>query len=457
MLVTKNLSHNVVEGAGSLPSFITDKLNLSSQRVKRERVKMTKIIIDERGMVDIDTLSHHPLNELLYPISKHEQDIQLLADKLEEEYVMTKCPNHTPIVICKETGIIFSGNFRVRAAKRTGYKKLKAIYCTKVYDPKTNKHDELIFLEKYNVDGKRDEYNITTLLHRYYIKNKFFEEKNNREMTPAERNKFATENRFDKTKFKNYLTVSNEDPALLKKVVDGKITLTKALRKLGKVKDDKKYNPNRHNFFKTLDDNPSISENALKYAYQMIDEFRSIGNGIIFDKDMGWESNQITGPLSNIWMSAFVKGFNSVKVEDLRCNTPRNRQGYADMHFENLTNKFSDTFLSERIEVKVAMWGGTASATTVYGGMGSVRISPHEYILGFWNQELKKHFVVITTLDKNDWITDGRDANATMTLSYWFNKYYDHKDKYRILVGDIYKGNKSIEVTWGDLPQLDTK
>ena len=41
-----------------------------------------------------------------------------------------------------------------------------------------------------------------------------------------------------------------------------------------------------------------------------------------------------------------------------------------------------------------------------------------------------------------------------MTLSHWFNKYHNQKDKYRILVGDIYKGNKSIEVTWGDMPQV---
>ena len=64
---------------------------------------------------------------------------------------------------------------------------------------------------------------------------------------------------------------------------------------------------------------------------------------------------------------------------------------------------------------------------------------------------MNKHLVIITTLDKNDWITDGRDANATMTLSYWFNKYYHQEDKYRILVGDIFKGNKSIEVTWEDI------
>ena len=79
--------------------------------------------LDNRGMISIDKLTYHPLNEVLYPLEKHEADIQLLADKLEEEYVITGVPNHTPIVICPETGIIFSGNFRKRAAKRKNYKK----------------------------------------------------------------------------------------------------------------------------------------------------------------------------------------------------------------------------------------------------------------------------------------------------------------------------------------------
>ena len=163
---------------------------------------------------------------------------------------------------------------------------------------------------------------------------------------------------------------------------------------------------------------------------------------------MGWETNQITSPLSNIWMSAAVYGFNSVKVPLLDCITPRKRQGYADIHFETLTKKYSDEYLSERIEVKVGAWNGNASSTFVYGGMGSVNVTPHEYIIGIHNQQLKKHFLMITTLDKNDWKTDGRDSNATMTLSSWFRRYYDQKDKYRILLGDIYKGNKSIEIDW---------
>ena len=163
---------------------------------------------------------------------------------------------------------------------------------------------------------------------------------------------------------------------------------------------------------------------------------------------MGWENNQITGPLSNICMSAFVFGFNSLQNDELYCTTPRNKQGYADIHFENLTNKFDERFLSERIEVKMGSWNGNCSSTAIYGGMGSVKVTPHEYIIGLHNQQLQKHFIMITTLDKDDWKTDGKDSNATMTLSHWFNRYHKEKDKYRILLGDIYKGNKSIELEW---------
>lgn len=414
------------------------------------------IQIDNMGMVEISQLTHHPLNEELYPLELHKEDIDLLAEKLKEEEKATGCPNHTPLVICSKTGIIFSGNFRVRAARKNGQKKLRAVYCTKQYNPKEDRYIEIKFLEKFNVDGKRDEYNINVLIRRFNLQNKYFELSMGRPMNAQERNAFATNNRFDKTKFKNLLKVYEQDVNLFDKVVVGTITLNKALRKLGMVKPDKKYNPNRFNFFKCLDSNPLIVKNSLSKGFEMINQFKSIGDGIIFNDTMGWETNQITQPLSNIWMSAFVYGFNSVNKSDLECITPRNRQGYADIHFENLTNKFGPQFLSERIEIKVGNWNGSASQSVVYGGMGSVRVSPHEYIIAFHNQQLNKHLVIITTLDKDDWKTDGKDANATMSLSHWFNKY-GNTNKYRVLVGDIFKGNKSIEVTWADLPKVEYK
>ena len=147
-------------------------------------------------------------------------------------------------------------------------------------------------------------------------------------------------------------------------------------------------------------------------------------------------------------MSAAVEAFNSTGIVDLECTTPENQQGYADIHFENLTNKFSDEFLSERIEVKMSSWQGNCSSTKITGGMGSVKVSPHEYFIGVWNAQLNKFWIVLTTLDKDDWITNSADSKPTMTVSAWFNRYFHQTDKWCPVMGNIYKGNKSIEIEW---------
>tara|TARA_R100001460_G_scaffold34877_1_gene67525 strand:+ start:997 stop:2241 length:1245 start_codon:yes stop_codon:yes gene_type:complete len=414
------------------------------------------VINFENGLVDVKDLKAHPLNEKLYPFKEHKNTIDLLSKKLYTEYKATGIPNHTPLDVCPETGTVNSGHFRWYSSQDMKDEKGNKVEITKlkavpgrVFNPDYVEYDEMKFLEKFNKDGKRDEYEITTLVHNYNQQNKAFEKKYGREFNNKERNQFATDSRFDKTKFKNIIFLNANHPSIYKQFIDGKITLPKAMRLSGKVKPTKKYNPDRHNFFDTLNKYPKIGLVMTTKGKQLINEFRNLGNGIIFDDDMGWETNQITSPLSNIWMSAAVYAFNSVKQPDLKCVTPRKRQGYADIHFENLTKKFSEDYLSERIEVKVGAWQGNASSTVVYGGMGSVNVTPHEYIIGIHNDELKKHFLMITTLDKDDWKTDGKDSNATMSLSSWFRRYYDQKDKYRILLGDIFKGNKSVEVQWG--------
>ena len=409
----------------------------------------------ENGLVNVKDLKPHPLNEKLYPRKDHNKNIKLLSEKLYSEYKDTGVPNHTPLDICPKTGTVNSGHFRWYSSQQMideNDKVIKATHLKAVFgrefNPNYVEYAEMKFLEKYNKDGKRDEYEITTLVHNYNQQNKAFEKLNGREFNNKERNEFATDSRIDKDKFRKIIYLNANHPNIYKQFIDGKITLPKAWRLSGKVKPSKKYNPDRYNFFQTLDKFPNIQKNIIDKGKQLIEEFRNIGNGIIFDDKMGWETNQITSPLSNIWMSAAVYGFNSIKKPELECVTPRKRQGYADIHFETLTKKYSDDYLSERIEVKVGAWNGNASSTVIYGGMGSVNVTPHEYIIGIHNQQLRKHFLMITTLDKDDWKTDGKDSNATMSLSSWFRRYYDKKDKYRVLLGDIYKGNKSIELEW---------
>ena len=412
----------------------------------------------ENGLVAVKDLKAHPLNEKLYPFKEHKNTIEVLSEKLYNEFKATKIPNHTPLDVCPETGTVNSGHFRWYASQEMKDDKGNIIKAThlkavpgRVFNSDYVEYDEMKFLEKFNKDGKRDEYKITTLVHNYIQQNKAFEKKNGREFNAKERNIFAVESRIDKDKFRKIIILNSDFPHLYKDFIDEKITIGKAWRKAGKQKPSKKYNPDRHNFFDTLNKYPKIPLVLTTKGRELIKEFKNLGNGIIFDDDMGWETNQITQPLSNIWMSAAVYAFNSVKQSDLKCVTPRKRQGYADIHFENLTKKFSDEYLSERIEVKVGAWLGNASSTIVYGGMGSVNVTPHEYIIGIHNQQLNKHFLMITTLDKDDWKTDGKDSNATMSLSSWFKRYHNQKDKYKVLLGDIYKGNKSVEVEFKSL------
>ncbi len=411
----------------------------------------------KNGLVAVKDLNPHPLNEKLYPFKDHKGQISLLAKKLYTEFRETGIPNHTPLDICPKTGTVNSGHFRWYASEEMVDEKNKPIKVTHLkavlgreFNPNYVEYDEMKFLEKFNKDGKRDEYKWDTLVHNYNQQNRAYEKMSGRPFNARERNIFAVESRIKEETFRRLTILNEKHIDLYKRVIDenDSLTIQKAWRLSGKQKSNKKYNPDRYNFFQSLDKFPKIEKNIVAKGKQLIDEFRSIGKGIIFDDKMGWETNQITSPLSNIWMSAAVYGFNSVKMSNLECITPRKRQGYADIHFETLTKKYSDEYLSERIEVKVGAWQGSASSTVIYGGMGSVNVTPHEYIIGVHNQNLKKHFLMITTLDKDDWKTDGKDSNATMSLSSWFRRYYDQKDKYRILLGDIYKGNKSIEIQW---------
>ena len=409
----------------------------------------------ENGLVAVKDLKAHPLNEKLYPLKDHGKNIELLAKKLYDEFLETGVPNHTPIDICPETGTINSGHFRKYGSQKMKDDNGNLVECTHLravygreFNPDYVEYDEIKHLEKFNKDGKRDEYTTTTLVHNYNVQNKAFEKKYGREFSARERNEFAVDSRIDKDKFRKIMILNHDHPDIYEKFIDGTWTIGKCWRKAGKVKSTKKFNKDRHNFFKTLDENPEIIENFKKVFKQTITDFRNIGNGIILKDGTNWELNQLSGAVSNIAMSSAVEAFNSLDIVDLKCTTPENQQGYADIHFENLTNKFSDEFLSERIEVKMGSWQGSCSLTKITGGMGSVKVSPHEYLIGVWNAQLQKYFIVLTTLDKDDWITNSADAKPTMTLSAWFNRYYHQKDKWRPVMGNIYKGNKSIEIDW---------
>ena len=117
------------------------------------------MIKNENGLVNVNDLKEHPLNEKLYPADKHDHQIALLGEKMDEEYKQSGVPNHTPVDYCPETGTLNSGNFRYKSALLHGWEYLRAIP-GRVFDSNYDEYDEMKFLEKFNKDGKRDEYEI---------------------------------------------------------------------------------------------------------------------------------------------------------------------------------------------------------------------------------------------------------------------------------------------------------
>ena len=414
------------------------------------KLKFKENLIDENGFVDIRKLTYHPVNEMIYPESCHQDDIALLMEKMKDYYETYGVANHTVIVICRKTGVIFSGNFRVRGAKLLGYTHLRAEYCVKEYDPNTPEHEEIIFLKSWNQDGKRPENKPSTALRLYDALRNSYYDAHNKKYTSVKRGQFAKEVGIQKDEFTKLVTIYDKAPHLIKKIEEG-MSINRALKDANEDEKDKKIiNPNRYNFYEALDKYPSILTNAREKFTSMLESVRSMENGIIFDPVMKWEANQITGVISNCFMSAFVYGFNSVGLKELGCQTPDGKQNYADIHFEYLTNLAGPKYLTERIEVKACSWIGNASSTFVYGGLGSTGVTPHEYIIVVWNKEFRKIFAMMATLSKEDWVTDSANRNAKMALSKWFNDH-EKKNDYVILMGDMFKGNKTIEMGWADI------
>ena len=115
------------------------------------------MIKNENGLVNVNDLKEHPLNEKLYPADKHDHQIALLGEKMDEEYKQSGVPNHTPVDYCPETGTLNSGNFRYKSALLHGWEYLRAIP-GRVFDSNYDEYDEMKFLEKFNKDGKDTDY-----------------------------------------------------------------------------------------------------------------------------------------------------------------------------------------------------------------------------------------------------------------------------------------------------------
>ena len=415
-----------------------------------ESGEMRPIKLDNRGCIDISLLRPHPLNEKLYPMSKHSGQIELLGEQMLKEKEREKygIPNHTAIDVCPETGIINSGHFRYYSALEHGWKYLRAQF-GRPLDPSFEEFDEILFLRKFNVDGKRDEYDWETLVHNYNILNAAFEKKYRRELNNREIKQFAIENRKDPKKFKKYVVLSNEHPNIYQLVLDGTYTIGKGWEKSKDPKSIEIVDPNRHIFYGDLIKYPSIEKHFIERSISVTRAHIAVGGNLMDDSVVGWEPQFKTTIWSNALMSALAEAFNLTGDKELQCLSAgaEGNKTYADVLFPYLTDLANkklngkDIYFNTQIEIKAAEWNKTAGKTKIYSNFGSEHMPEQEFIIGIHCDNFSRFIIMMVTIGGEHWTPLAKGAEITLSKIFKCNPTY--------LLGEMFKQKSLIQPQWG--------
>ena len=423
--------------------------NLKTKRKSRTFASAMKgFVLDDRGCIAISALKPHPLNEKLYPMFKHSGQIELLGEQMLKEYEKFGIPNHTAIDICPETGTINSGHFRYYSALEHGWKYLRAQF-GRPLDPSFEEFDEILFLRKFNVDGKRDEYDWETLVHNYNIQNAAFEKKYKRELNGREISQFALENRKDPKKFKKYVVLSNEHPNIYQLVLDGTYTIGKGWEKSKDPKSTEIVDPNRHTFYGDLIKYPSIEKHLIERSISVTRAHIAVGGNLMDDSVAGWESQFKTGIWSNALMSALTEAFNNTGDKELQCISAgaEGNKTYADVLFPYQTNlankklKGKGTYFDTQIEIKAAEWNKTAGKTKIYSGFGSANMAEQEFIIGIHCDNFSRFIIMMVTIGGEHWKRRANDAEISLSQIFKCEPTY--------LLGEMFKQKSLIQPQWG--------
>ena len=413
-----------------------------------ESGEMRPIKLDNRGCIDISVLQPHPLNEKLYPMSKHSTQIDLLGRQMLKEMKECGIPNHTAIDVCPETGTINSGHFRYYSALEHGWKYLRAQF-GRPLDPSFEEFDEILFLRKFNVDGKRDEYDWETLVHNYNIQNAAFEKKYGRELNATERGEFAIENKKDKEKFRRMVVLCNEYPDIYQQVLDETYTIGKGWEKTKDPKSKSLVDKNRHIFYGDLIKYPSIEKHLIERSISVTRDMIAVGGNVMDDSVAGWEGQFKTGIWSNALMSALTEAFNNTGDKELQCLSAgaEGNKTYADVLFlyqTNLANKKlngKDKYFDTQIEIKAAEWNKTTGQTKIYSNFGSANMAEQEFIIGIHCDNFSRFLIMMVTIGGEHWTRRANDAEITLSQIFKCNPTY--------LLGEMFKQKNLIQPQWG--------
>ena len=400
----------------------------------------------------VKDLIPHPLNPKLNPFEKNAEERKDLGKRFAEHAANDPngIPNHNPILICPKTNTIWSGHNRYYTAIENEYDEVHTAYASKEYDADEPVESQMTYIEQMNADGKRDESKPSTILNKWHtMADAYVGDDDKYKWTPRGKfteffKDFAWSRKMPPATFRKLLMIEEYNPQWILDLESGKFkSIDKVYKMTREEEPENKENPNRHDFFKTFDENPKILKDTLDMTVAWIRHNKSFSYGgelVLLDDFVGWETNGLSTMLSHTVMTSMATAFRNSGIPLLEdCMTAggmNKKQDWADIRFPELD---VDGCQTEQIEVKAASAGATCASTLIRGGQGLNKIHPHEFTIPIWDNNLNRMFIMVATLTKEDWIGEG--DNKVMSLKAWHKNHF-HKGDYRFIIGEIYEDTK---------------
>ena len=376
-------------------------------------------IIFERGghtWVKISDLMPHPKNEEIYAdeTAEGKKQMEMASDfKVREKQGL---PPNTQYIRIWPDGTIHSGHTRVASAKAVGITELRAEYTDKPYPDSTAPYDDVKNLLSENIIREET---LWVKLGKYNALLAAYEEQHNTVMPSSIRKELEKRlgSSWETLKKLNEIKETGRKD-LMADVVAGKSVehcWKDAKNLLMSHQDKKEGGIDLFNIFKDGMKTKIISK-SITHAKKMrkLNMPFEFGEVTPFDRsDLSWESGAFTTFLSHTVMTA-VAGV--LKEAGYEVQTANGHRDDPDIYLVND---------DEKIEVKVTQFNGNGHATSWKGGSGS---RGGEYILVAHDVEFENIFVMMSTLDKEDWKSAGNRGGTTMPLNLWWKNHEDKGD-----------------------------
>lgn len=406
-------------------------------------------------LVNPNDLTYYEDNWSIYGEPEDDPNYQTNYDSIEKIGIQTP-PK------CNKKGELRGGNTRVYIARLLGLKEIPINLNGEELD-KMKEHENVV---GDNCGSRKKTYK--SVLNEYEsLERKFYKLNNGKGPSDDKKDEW-----IEMLKTGCSLTVSHDsisklklirerDPQAFSLLDKEKKTLNQVYKKVKNSRPAKPINPNRHDFFKDLRDDPRIVDyglyNGIKSVKSYIEEEMLSMNGelvcVVFDNQIGEERHLFSTVVSNKFMTAFAKAFKDSGLVGA-VQTPIKRMGDPDIQFPDLSDP---TFEKEVIEQK-ASENRQGRGMRIYAGERATTINPHEYIFVFWTDDFKQIAVVMCTMTGDDWIKsdDSKSNDCYTTIDKIFKNHTKGKD-FVCLAGDVFLSNGKAHINFENVDDLLNK